>query len=130
MKFSRTGKTLSIDLSTDRLLDIASRHLEAHNFLDALRMLNKNAELNGNDAESYMMYAEIFDDMGLYERSVNFWFKYIDCAEEGVEFADAYEGLAVDFLNMGEKGIAAFYYNQLLLETDAELTDSYRREII
>ncbi len=130
MKFSRTGKTLSIDFSPDRLLDIASRHLDAHNYLDALRMLNKNAELNGNDAEAYMTYAEIFDDMGLYERSVNFWFRYIDCAEDGADFADAYEGLAVDFLNMGEKGFAAFYYNKLLLETDAELTDADRREII
>ena len=71
-------KTQSIDLSEDRLLAMAADYVEEHNYIGALRMLNKNAELNGNAEDSYMLYAETFDDMGLYEKSVNGWFKYID----------------------------------------------------
>ena len=125
------NKTYGIDLSEDRLLAMASDYLDEHNYLGALRMLNKNAELNGNAEDSYMLYAEAYDDMALYEKSVNGWFKYIDYAAGGDnDFSDAYEGLAVNYLNMGEEELAAFYYNKLLVETDAELTAENRKEII
>lgn len=125
-------KTLGIDLSEDRLLAIAADYIDEHNYIGALRMLNKNAELNGNAEDSYMLYAEAFDDMGLYEKSVNGWFKYVDYTfgYPDSELADAYEGLAVNYLNMGEEELAAFYYNKLLVETAAELTPENRQEII
>ncbi len=125
-------KTLAIDLSEDRLLAIAADCIDEHNYIGALRMLNKNAELNGNAEDSYMLYAEAFDDMGLYEKSINGWFKYIDYSYgyPDSDFSDAYEGLAVNYLNMGEEELAAFYYNKLLVETAAELTPENRQEII
>ena len=132
MKEKTNGKTFEIDLSEDRLLAIASDCLDKHDYLGALRMLNKNAELNGNAEDSYMLYAETFDDMGLCEKSVNGWFKYIDyeCGYPDADFSDAYEGLAVNYLNMGEEELAAFYYNKLLVETAADLTPENRREVI
>ena len=125
-------KTSGIDLSEDRLLAIAADYIDAHNYMGALRMLNKNAELNGNAEDSYMLYAEAYDDMGLCEKSINGWFKYIDYSYgyPDCEYADAYEGLAVNYLNMGEEELAAFYYNKLLVETAAELTPESRSDII
>jgi Tfp pilus assembly protein PilF len=61
-------KTTGIDFSEDRLLAIAADYLEDHNYIGALKMLNKNAQINGNAEESYMLYAETFDDMELYEK--------------------------------------------------------------
>ncbi len=126
------NKTTSIDLSEDRLLAIAADYIEDHNFIAALRMLNKNAELNGNAEDSYMMYAETFDDMSLYEKSINAWFKYIDYVSiyPDAELADAYEGLAVNYLNSGDEQVAAYYYNKLLIETAGDLSADSRREII
>lgn len=126
------SKTLGIDLSEDRLLAIAADYIDDHNYIGALRMLNKNAELNGNAEDSYMLYAEAYDDMGLYEKSINGWFKYIDYSYgyPDSDFTDAYEGLAVNYLNMGEEELSAFYYNKLLVETAAELTPDNRQEII
>lgn len=124
------NKTNSIDFSADRLLTIASDSLESHDYIAALKMLNKNAVLNGNDEDSFMLYAETFDDMGLYEKCVNGWFKYIDYAGDGADFAEAYEGLAISYMNMGQENFAAFYYNKLLMETDSELTPESRQEII
>lgn len=128
----RMSKTFSIDLSEDRLLAIAADCVEEHNYIGALRMLNKNAELNGNAEDSYMLYAETFDDMGLYEKSINGWFKYIDYCNgySDIDYSDAYEGLAVNYLNIGEEEVAAFYYNKLLVETASELSAENRREII
>lgn len=124
------NRTDRIDLSADRLISIAADCIEEHDYIAALKMLNKNAVLNGNDEDSFMLYAEAFDDMGLYEKCVNGWFKYIDYAGDGADLAEAYEGIAVSFMNMGMDSFAAFYYNKLLMETDASLTAENRREII
>ena len=124
------NKTDRIDLSADRLISIAGDCVEEHNYIAALKMLNKNAVLNGNDEDSYMLYAEAFDDMGLYEKCVNGWFKYIDYAGASADLAEAYEGIAISFMNMGMESFAAFYYNKLLMETDEQLTQQNRQEII
>ena len=124
------SKTDRIDLSADRLISMAVDFMENHSYLSALKMLNKNAVLNGNDEDSYMLYAESFDDMGLYEKCVNGWFKYLDYAGESADFAEAYEGLAVSYMNMGMESFSAFYYNKLLIETDSGLTAENRKDII
>lgn len=124
------NKTDAIDFSPDRLIAIAADDVEAHDYIGALKMLNKNAVLNGNDEDSYMLYAEVFDDMGLFEKCVNGWFKYIDYAGDGADLAEAYEGLAVSFMNMRQENFAAFYYNKLLMETDDSLTKQNRQDII
>lgn len=121
-------KTVNIDLSSDRLIAIAADMLDEHNYIGALKMLNKNAELSGNDEDSYMLYAEIFDDMGLYERSVHHWFKFMDTAHFN-ELTDCYEGLAVGYMNLGNEHFSAYYYNKLLLETN-EVDAATREQIV
>ena len=59
------SKTESMDFSDDRLLSLAASMIDDHNLIGALKILNKNAELNYNDDRSYMLYAEAYDDMGL-----------------------------------------------------------------
>lgn len=122
------SKTVNIDLSSERLLALAADLLDDHNYIGALKMLNKNAELSGNDEDSYMLYAEIFDDMGLYERSVHHWFKFMDVAHFN-ELTDCYEGLAVGYMNLGNEHFSAYYYNKLLLETD-EVDAATREQIV
>lgn len=121
------SKSIDIDLSDDRLLAIAADMLDDHNYIGALKMLNKNAGISGNDEDSYMLYAEIFDDLGLSELSVHSWFKFLDVVEFN-ELSDCYEGLAVGFMNLGNEHFSAYYYNKLLLETDD--VDSEMREQI
>lgn len=123
-------KTAVIDFSADRLISIAADSVEKHEYIKALKMLNKNAVLNGNDEDSYLLYAEIFDDLSLSEKSINGWFKYLDYAGDGADFAEAYEGLAVGYMALGQDSNAAYYYNKLLMETDSELTPENRQEII
>lgn len=121
-------KTVNIDLSSDRLLGIASDLVDVHDYIGALKMLNKNADVSFNDEDAYMLYAEIYDDIGLYEKCVNSWFKYMDCTLSD-DLGDAYEGLAVAFMNLGNEHHSAFYYNKLL--KDAEGLDAEtRREIM
>lgn len=121
-------KTIDIDFSSDRLIGVAADMVDDHNYISALKMLNKNAELHCNDGDSFMLYAEIYDDIGLYEKCVNYWFKFID-SENGYDCAEAYEGLAVAYMNLGNEHFSAFYYNKLLQDAD-ELDTEERRDII
>lgn len=122
------SKTLEIDFSDDRLISIAADMIDDHNYIGALKMLNKNAEITGNDEDSYMLYAEAFDDMGLYERSIHHWFKFLDVADFN-DLADCYEGLAVGYMNLGNDQFAAYYYNKLLLESD-DIDAEAREQIV
>ena len=61
-------KTIDIDLSSDRLIAVAADLVDEHNYISALKLLNKNADMHFNDEDSYMLYAEIFDDVGLFEK--------------------------------------------------------------
>ncbi len=122
------SKTVEIDFSDDRLLAIAADMIDGHNYIGALKMLNKNAGITGNDEDSYMLYAEAFDDMGLYERSIHHWFKFLDVAEFN-DLADCYEGLAIGYMNLGNEQFSAYYYNKLLVETD-EVDAETREQIV
>lgn len=122
--------SMSIDFSSDRLLSIASDCLDDHDYIGALKMLNKNSVSNGNDADSYMLYAETFDDMGLCGKCINDWFKYLDYAGENADFEEAYEGIAVSYMNMGDDTFAAYYYEKLLEHTSVPVSPEARKEII
>ncbi len=122
------GKVTKIDLCGDRLIPLAADLVDSHNYIEALKILNKNAELNGNDDDSLMLYAEIFDDMGLYEKCVNGWFKYVDGADFA-DMSDCYEGLAVSYMNLGNEHYSAYYYNKLLAESD-DVDGETREEIL
>lgn len=117
-----------MDFSDDRLIELASSLVDEHNYIGALKILNKNAECNYNDADSYRLYAEIFDDMGIPERAINYWFRCMDNNPD--DLAEVYEGLAVAYMTLGNDEIAAYYYNKLLSETDGTLSPEARREVV
>lgn len=121
------AKTTSIDLSDVRLITLAAELVDNHEYLRALKMLNKNAETWGNYEDSLELYAEIYDDLNLYWKSVYGWFRFLDISSH-LDNSDCYEGLAVGFMNLGDEHAAAYYYNKLLLETDG--LDAATRESI
>ncbi len=124
-------KNYQIDFSGDRLLSIAADMLDEHNYMGALKMLNKNAEMWGDDADSYMLYAETFDDMELNERCINYWFRFLDAEDfpDKDDLYDCYEGLAVAYMNAGMQNVAAYYYDKMLSEGD-DCDEESRAEII
>ncbi len=119
-------KSLQVDLSFGRLMQTAEKLVDARDYLGALKILNKNAELNGDDGYAHLLYAQIFDDIGLFERSINEWFKFLASGDfdDPEDLNEAYEGLAVGFMNVGNEQFSAYYYGKLLNQTpdlDADL---------
>ena len=126
------GKITRIDLSADRLILLALKMADEHDYIGALKMLNKFAEREELSFDALALYAEIYDDLGLYEKCINGWFQYLDCAVNE-DLSDCYEGLAVSFMNLGMDNFAAFYYNKLLEESSgvcAEERESILRDFL
>ena len=124
-------KEIQLDFSCDRLIQTAEKLIDARNYLGALKILNKNAESNEDSGYAHMLYAQIFDDIGLYERSINEWFKFLaqsDYIDED-DLSDAYEGLAVGFMNIGNEQFSAYYYNKLL-KNNADIDEGMRLDIM
>ena len=124
-------KSIQVDFSFDRLVQTAEKLIDAHDYTGALKILNKNSELNEDLGYAHLLYAQIFDDIGLYERSINEWFKFLAYSEfiDDEDLSDAYEGLAVGFMNIGNEQFSAYYYNKLL-KNSAEIDEDMRLDIM
>lgn len=112
--FLKMKKIQQIDLTSDRLVSLASDLTDEHNYTRALKMLNKNSELYFDDEDTFALYAGIFDDLQQYESCINFWFRFLDERVSG-DLEEAYEGMALSYLNLGEEQFAAYYYNEMLI---------------
>ena len=66
-------------------------------------------------ADEYAALADTYEEMELFELSAAAWFQYLDvCAEE--EVVDGYEGLSACFYNLGNEGLASYYYKKMLAD--------------
>ncbi|MBR2330641.1 MAG: tetratricopeptide repeat protein, partial [Clostridia bacterium] len=96
-------------------------------YVSALRMAHKELALYGGDGDVYTRLADIYEGMGLHASALNYWYRFLDIADEE-DYPDIYEGIAVNYMNIGSEGQAAFYYNKLL-EVDDTLTSESKIEI-
>ncbi|RXZ62387.1 tetratricopeptide repeat protein [Candidatus Borkfalkia ceftriaxoniphila] len=110
-------KVIAFDAGEDRLVELAERYCDEKNFCAALRMIHKKINLYGAEPDDWMFLAEIYDDMETYEMAINCWFRYLAVCEIEA-LADAYEGLAACYYNVGNEAQSAYYYNKMLSEDD------------
>lgn len=121
-------KVEKIDFSRNRLKERAEKFYEAGEYLSALRFAYESIDRYGGDADAYVLLADIYENMGLHASAINWWFRFLDeCIPE--DLPEIYEGLAVNFLNLGNEAQSAFYYNKLL-DVDDTLTEENKAEIV
>ena len=123
----RDNKVRKIDFSRKRLASLADKYYNEGDYLSALRFAYKELDLYGGDAEVYTRLADIYEGMGLQGTAVNWWFRFLDMAEEA-DLPEVYEGLAVNFLNMGNESQSAYYYNRLI-DVDDTLPNETKLDI-
>ncbi len=124
----KNGKTVKIDFSRKRLASRADKYYNEGKFLSALRLAYKELELYGGDGDVYARFSDIYEGMDLHSSAINFWFRFLDEAEEA-DLPDIYEGLAVNYLRMGNETQAAYYYNKLI-DADDSLPEETKLDII
>lgn len=124
----KNKNTKRIDFSRKRIALLADKYYNEGNYLLALRMAFKELETYGGDNDVYVRLSDIYEGMELHEQAIKWWFKFLDNADEE-DLPEAYEGLAVNYLSYGERGVSAYYYNKLVDEDDT-LPEETKEDII
>ncbi len=121
-------KTKKIDLSRKRIAHIADEYYNEGDFLSALRFAHRELKEYGGDPDVYARLCDIYEGMGLHGSALNYWFRFLDVAEES-DLPDIYEGLAANFLATGNERQAAYYYDRLV-DADESLPEDTKLDIV
>lgn len=121
-------KTGRIDLSEKRLARLADKYYNEGDYFSALKFAYKQYEFYGGDGDVFTRFADIYEGMGLHLSAINWLYRFLDIANEQ-DLPDIYEGLAVNYLNIGNETQSAYYYNKLI-DADETLPDETKWEIL
>lgn len=120
-------KAVKIDFSRERIASQADKLYNEGKFVAALRLAHRELVEFGGDGDVYTRLADIYEGMGLHASALNWWFRFLDEADEA-DLPDIYEGIAVNFLNLGNETQSAFYYNKLI-DVDDTLPEEAKWDI-
>ncbi len=123
----KKGNVRKIDFSAERLGLQADKYYNEGKYLAALRLAYRQYDLYGGDGDIFTRLSDIYESMDLHSSALNWWYRFLDIAHED-ELPDIYEGLAVNYLNMGNESQSAYYYNQLV-DVDATLPEETKLDI-
>ena len=118
----------TIDYSRERLAKLADKYYNEGKLFNALRFAYEELNTYGGSADVYARLSDIYEAMGLHTSAINFWFRFLEIADEE-DLPDIYEGLAVNYGNRGDEKQAAFYYNRLM-DVDDTLSEETKMDII
>ena len=122
------GKIAKIDFSEERLARQADKYYNEGKYFSALRLAYRQYENYGGDGDIFARLCDIYEGMNLHGSAINWWFRFLDIADEQ-DLPDIYEGLAINFLNLGNETQSAFYYNQLI-DADASISEEVKMDIV
>lgn len=122
------GKILKFDRSEKRLADSMQKRLDAGDAEEALRLGYRWVDFYGPCVDSYAMLADAYEMLEVNAQAIKIWYRFLDMCEEDC-LGEAYEGLAVNYMNLGRDSQAAYYYN-LLLQVDDEISEESKMEIV
>lgn len=112
---------------TDRLQRMAEKAYSEGAYISALRFLRSAIEEGGASVSAYFRMADVYENLGLQTYAIKWLYKCLDVCDEE-DLPDVYEGLAVNYLNLGNEGASAYYYNRLI-GVDDTLTAENKIEI-
>lgn len=123
----KNGKVKKIDLSRKRLGWIADKYYNEGNYLSALKMAYRELDAFGGNGDVFVRLSDIYEAMNLQGMAINCWFRFLDVADFD-ELPDIYEGLAVNFLALGQESQSAYYYNRLI-DADDNIPEETKLDI-
>ena len=114
----RERKAQKIDNSRKRIAKIADKYYNEGKYIAALRLAHRELSEYGGDPDVFARLCDIYEGMGLQGSAINYWFRFLDVAAEE-DLPDVYEGLAINFLGIGNDKQSAYYYDKLIDADDS-----------
>ena len=113
-------KIIKAEYNNATLEKLYNKYLNNGALDSALNILDKVYDLNGESTEIYSSYANIYYKMGLYERAINYWYKFLSVAEDK-ELAKGYNGLGACYYKIDNKQLAGYYFNEQINTKDKSI---------
>lgn len=123
----KKGNVRKIDLSRKRIARLADKYYNEGDYVSALRLAYRELRAYGGDPDVYARFADIYEGMGLQGSAINSYFRFLDVAEEE-DLPDIYEGLAANYLSLGNESASAYYYNKLI-DADETIPEDVKLDI-
>ena len=123
------NNTVKFDEKPRRLRALAEKYYDEGDYLSALRFFRREERTYGADSELYARIADVYENMGMHEQAIKEIFFALEFAQTEEDVIDAYEGLAVNYMNSGKSDVSAYYYH-MLLTTDEQITQDEKLEIM
>lgn len=120
-------KTQKFDNSRRRIAKLADKYYNEGKYISALRLAHRELEEYGGDPDVFARLCDIYEGMGLQGSAINYWFRFLDIADE-TDLPDVYEGLAVNFLGIGNDRQSAYYYDKLI-DADETIPDEMKLDV-
>ncbi len=127
-KKSAQSSFVPFDGSEERLDRIIRKKMSDGDYLSALQLVNRRNAFFAPTEDSYALQADLYEILEVNSQALKTWYKFLNVVEE-YSLPEAYEGLAVNYMNLGKESQAAYYYN-LLIRVDDELTEESKMEIV
>ena len=121
------GKIRKIDFSAERFGELAEKFYSEGKYVESLRFTFREIEEYGETPETLTRLCDIYENLGLSSTAIKYLFKALDISDSD-DWPDIYEGLAVNYLNMGKEAQSALYYNRLI-ESDKSISNEMKLEI-
>lgn len=120
-------KTRKIDASRERISKLADKYYNEGKYISALRLAHRELQEYGGDPDVFARLCDIYEGMGLQGSAINYWFRFLDVAVEE-DYPDIYEGLAINFLGIGNERQSAYYYEKLI-DADESIPNEMKMDV-
>ena len=117
------GEIIRLNVTEKNKIDVAFGKIENGDVTGGVSML-LNAANDGASDEVYYHLGVIYNEIGLYDYSLNNFYRYLGTAGKHGK-CRAYNGIASCFVHLGNNELASYYYDRQLavsktLECDFE----------
>ena len=95
--------------------------------ISALKFAYRELENFGASGDVFVRLSDIYEAMNLQGMAINWWFRFLDIADMD-DLPDIYEGLADNYLALGQENQSAYYYNRLI-DSDETIPEEKKLDI-
>ncbi len=114
-------------MSRSRIAKLADKYYNEGKYISALRLAHRELQEYGGDPDVFARLCDIYEGMGLQGSAINYWFRFLDIAAEE-DLPDVYEGLAINFLGIGNDRQSAYYYEKLI-DSDENIPNEMKMDV-
>lgn len=103
-------KIIPFKRDTQIIDELAEELLDENDVFGSIALLLEIEKSGKGEHRLFQRIADLYTELGMFDRSINYWFKFLDSAPKKYR-AEAYNGLGGNYFFAGNDKLAAYYFN-------------------